>query len=66
MIDNNTANAATGGEYLRPRRPMPETTEGKLEDIIRRLGRIEKHLIDLKGNPPPPGRFHYQRDAEAF
>jgi hypothetical protein len=27
---------------------MPETTDGKLEDIIRRLGRIEMHLIDIK------------------
>jgi len=49
-----------------PRRPMPETTDGKLEDIIRRLGRIEKHLIDLKGNPPPPGRLSYQRDVDSF
>lgn len=34
--------------YSRPRKPMPETTDGKLEDIIKRLGRIEKHLIDIR------------------
>lgn len=34
--------------YSRPRRPMPETTDGKLEEIIRRLGRVEKHLIDIR------------------
>jgi len=39
--------------YSRPRKPMPDTTDGKLEDIIRRLGRIEMHLIDIKENRPP-------------
>jgi hypothetical protein len=34
--------------YSRPRKPMPETTDGKLEDIIKRLGRVEMHLIDIK------------------
>jgi hypothetical protein len=60
--------------YSRPRKPMPDTTEGKLEDIIRRLGRVEMHFIDIKegrpgrattGKPeaaaPKPGY-----DAEAF
>lgn len=42
--------------YSRPRRPMPETTDGKLEDIIRRLGRIEMHLIDIReGRRERPG-----------
>lgn len=38
--------------YSRPRKPMPDTTDGKLEDIIKRLGRIEKHLIDIRDNRP--------------
>jgi hypothetical protein len=38
--------------YSRPRKPMPETTDGKLEDIIRRLGRVEMHLIDIKEGRP--------------
>ena len=41
--------------YSRPRKPMPDTTDGKLEDIIRRLGRVEMHLIDIKeGRPARP------------
>lgn len=52
--------------FNRPRKPMPATTEGKLEEIIRRLGRIEKHLIDLKGNPPPPGALRYQPEIDRF
>jgi hypothetical protein len=31
---------------------MPDTTDGKLEDIIRRLGRVEMHLIDIKEGRP--------------
>ena len=42
--------------YSRPRKPMPETTDGKLEDIIRRLGRIEKHLIDVRDGRPAEHR----------
>jgi hypothetical protein len=28
----------------------PVTIEEKLEDLRRRLGRIEKHLIDIRGS----------------
>jgi hypothetical protein len=31
-------------------RVEPVTIEEKLEDIRRRLGRIEKHVIDIRGN----------------
>ena len=55
--------------YSRPRRPMPETTDGKLEDIIRRLGRVEKHLIDIRdgrsaGGPAEvkPPKLKYEPD----
>lgn len=50
----------------RQARPKPVTVEEKLDDIIRRLGHIEKHLIDLKGNPPPPGRLRYQPVVDSF
>jgi hypothetical protein len=60
--------------YSRPRKPMPDTTDGKLEDIIRRLGRVEMHLIDIKEGRP--GRAAENKtevttpklkyDAEAF
>lgn len=30
-------------------RKQPVTIEEKLEDLRRRLGRIEKHLIDIRG-----------------
>jgi len=33
-------------------KPQPVTIEEFLVDLRKRLGRIEKHLIDLKGNPP--------------
>lgn len=33
-------------------KPQPMTIEEFLVDLRKRLGRIEKHLIDLKGNPP--------------
>ena len=48
---------------------MPETTDGKLEDIIRRLGRVEKHLIDIRdgrsaGGPAEvkPPKLKYEPD----
>ena len=47
-------------------RPLPVTVEGKLDEIIKRLGRVEKHLIDLKGNPPPPGRLRYLPEPDSF
>jgi hypothetical protein len=31
---------------------QPVTIDEILTDLRKRLGRIEKHLIDLKGNPP--------------
>lgn len=55
-----------GGGDHRPPRPKPVTVEEKLDDIIRRLGHVEKHLIDLKGNLPPPGRLHYQPVVDSF
>jgi len=33
-------------------KPQPVTIEEFLVDLRKRLGRIEKNLIDLKGNPP--------------
>ena len=50
----------------RPTRPKPVTVEEKLDDIIKRLGRVEKHLIDLKGNPPPPGQMRYHPVIQDF
>lgn len=52
--------------FDRPPRPRPVTVDQKLDEIIKRLGRIEKHAIDLKGNPPPPGQLRYQRDVDSF
>lgn len=62
-MDSQTNN--TSG-FNRPPRPRPITVEQKLDDIIRRLGHVEKHLIDLKGNLPPPGRLRYQLEPENF
>ena len=50
----------------RPPRPKPVSVDEKLDDVIRRLGRVEKHLIDLKGNPPPPGRLRYLPEVDNF
>jgi hypothetical protein len=36
------------------KRPVPQTVNEKLDDIIKRLGRVEKHLIDIRG--PRPAR----------
>ena len=63
---NTTASAGGYNGDHRPHRPKPVTVEEKLDDIIRRLGHVEKHLIDLKGNPPPPGRLHYQPVPDGF
>jgi hypothetical protein len=49
-----------------PPRPKPVTVDQKLDDIFRRLGHVERHLIDLKGNPPPPGEFRYQPEPYNF
>ena len=44
-------------------RPMPVTVEDKLADIIRRLGHIEKHLIDIReAVQPEPGKPQYVID----
>jgi len=43
-----------------PLKPRPVTVEQKLDDILKRLGRIEKHLIDIRDNVElPPGQPRY-------
>jgi hypothetical protein len=39
-------------EQQKQPRVEPVTIEEKLEDLRRRLGRIEKLLIDMRGNRP--------------
>lgn len=34
------------------KKPVPQTAMEKLDDIIKRLGRVEKHLIDIRGPRP--------------
>src|SRR5437762_2232001 len=34
------------------KKPVPQTAMEKLDDIIKRLGRVEKHLIDIRGERP--------------
>lgn len=51
----------------RPDRPKPITVEQKLDDIIRRLGRIEKHLIDVRDSvETTPGQPRYVIEPPQF
>jgi hypothetical protein len=34
------------------KKPMALTAMEKLDEIIKRLGRVEKHLIDIRGSRP--------------
>ncbi|HEX8339356.1 MAG TPA: hypothetical protein VF624_00465 [Tepidisphaeraceae bacterium] len=58
----------TGGPFhSRPDRPKPVTVEQKLDDIIRRLGRIEKHLIDVRESvETTPGQPRYVIEPPQF
>ncbi|MFT3784942.1 MAG: hypothetical protein QM770_02090 [Tepidisphaeraceae bacterium] len=49
-------------------RPYPPTVDGKLEAILKRLGRIEAMLIDLRdGNTGgDPNRPKYYIDPDVF
>lgn len=61
-MDNINHNQNTG-----PLKPRPITVEQKLDDIIKRLGRIEKHLIDIRDNIElPPGQPRYVIDRSQF
>ncbi len=58
----NNISSADGSE-ARPPRQMPTTIDGLLADVIKRLGRIEKHLIDIRDNvQTEPGRPRYVID----
>lgn len=51
----------------RPDRPKPVTVEQKLDEIIRRLGRIEKHLIDVRDSvETTPGQPRYVIEPPQF
>lgn len=51
----------------RPDRPKPVTVEEKLDDIIRRLGRVEKHLIDVRDSvETTPGQPRYVIEPPQF
>ena len=39
--------------YPKPRRPIPETTDGKLFEIIKRLGRMERDIIEIRNKVAP-------------
>ena len=53
--------------HSRPDRPKPVTVDEKLDDIIRRLGRVEKHLIDVRDSvETTPGQPRYVIEPPQF
>jgi hypothetical protein len=64
MQNNIDPNNIGGGKMPKPR---PLTTEAKLDDALKRLGRIEKHLIDIRDAlHTEPGQPRYVIERNNF
>lgn len=62
-----TARPDVGSQERAQPKAKPVTTEHKLDDILRRLGRIEKHLIDIRDSVElAPGQPRYVIEPPQF
>ncbi len=52
-IPTQPAPPVTANPFPKARKPLPDTTDGKLIEIIRRLGRMERDIIEIRSKIAP-------------